>query len=487
MSFASERHLPISVLTELPREWPVELLPAIRREVVRTRRKLVILDDDPTGTQTVHGLPVLTHWSEPALVEELRGEHQAFFLLTNSRSLPELQARALAAEVGASLRQAMELSGREAIVVSRSDSTLRGHFPAEVDSLAVAMGRQGLPYLLIPFFLEGGRYTIGDVHYVQEGEVLIPAAQTPFAKDAAFGFSHSNLRMWVEEKSHGRIPSSRVVSISLEDIRLGGVRAVTEKLLSVPPDSAAIVNAASYRDMEVVVAATFAAERRGASFLYRTAASFIRTRVGMASESGLLNGEQMAGPSPHGGLFVIGSYVPKTGQQLARLLADGAVAPVELSVTRLLVDGARAEEISRVKKKVNEFLAFGRDVALYTSRQLVSGADAETSLAIGAIVSRSLIEVVRELTVRPRYLVAKGGITSSDVATIGLGVKRAIILGQALPGVPAWQLGAESRYPGMAYIVFPGNVGDDQALVTLQRTFRRRAPEAPSTAGSSSC
>ena len=94
MSFASERHLPISVLTELPREWPVELLPAIRREVVRTRRKLVILDDDPTGTQTVHGLPVLTHWSEPALVEELRGEHQAFFLLTNSRSLPELQARA---------------------------------------------------------------------------------------------------------------------------------------------------------------------------------------------------------------------------------------------------------------------------------------------------------------------------------------------------------------------------------------------------------
>jgi len=487
MSLAKKAHLPLTALAQLPGEWPEDLLPAIRREVAGSRRKLVILDDDPTGTQTVHDLPVLTVWNRQTLVEELLGGYPAFFILTNSRSLPEPQARALAAEIGTSLRLAMEISGVETVVVSRSDSTLRGHFPAEVDSLAEAMGRQGLPYLLIPFFLEGGRYTVDNVHYVREGDTLIPAAQTPFAQDAAFGFCHSDLSDWVEEKSRGRISADRVVSISLEDIRLGGVTAVTEKLLAVPPGSACIVNAASYRDMEVVVAATLAAEKQGADFLYRTAASFVRTRVGISPQEGVLPGERMTGDSPHGGLFVIGSYVPKTGKQLANLLKDGAVVAVELSVPKLLADTTGEEEISRASGLVNELLTVGRDVALYTSRELVTGDDAAKSLAIGAMVSRSLIEVVRELAVAPRYLVAKGGITSSDVATAGLNVRRAMVLGQALPGVPAWQLGAESRYPGMAYIVFPGNVGDDQALVSLQRKLRRHASEQTSTKRSSWC
>lgn len=478
--------LAISRLLELPPEWPEDLLPTIRQHLAEAGSKLVILDDDPTGTQTVHGLPVLTHWSEQALMDELQGEHPAFFLLTNSRSLPEAEARALGAEIGARLRRAMERTGVKTVVVSRSDSTLRGHFPAEVDAMAGALGQRGLPYLLIPFFLEGGRYTIDDIHYVRENETLVPAAQTPFARDAAFGFNHSNLKNWVEEKSGGAIPASQVVSVSLEDIRLGGVEMVRDKLLAVAPGRACIVNTASYRDLEVVVTALFAAERQGAAFLYRTAASFVRTRAGIAPESGLLAGDALATGSIHGGLFVIGSYVPKTGRQLAALLMDSEVAPVELSVPKLLDAAGRDEEIGRVNVLVAELLAAGKDVAVYTSRELVSGRNAEESLVIGSIVSRSLIAVVQHLVVQPRYLVAKGGITSSDVATKGLGVKRAMVLGQALPGVPAWRLGKESRYPGMPYIVFPGNVGDDQALVAIQRKLCRQDTRMD-TAGGASC
>ena len=121
-------------------------------------------------------------------------------------------------------------------------------------------------------------------------------------------------------------------------------------------------------------------------------------------------------------------------------------------------------------------LRSGADVVLFTSRQLVTGTDANASLSISQRVSAGLVAIVQALTVRPRYILAKGGITSSDVATQGLGVQRAMVLGQVLPGVPVWQLGPETRHPGLSYIVFPGNVGGPDALgsvVTALRTPTR--------------
>jgi uncharacterized protein YgbK (DUF1537 family) len=102
----------------------------------------------------------------------------------------------------------------------------------------------------------------------------------------------------------------------------------------------------------------------------------------------------------------------------------------------------------------------------------VTGRDAAENLAIGEIVSRSLVEIVSALRKKPRWLVAKGGITSSDVATGALGVRRALVLGQALPGIPVWQLGPETRWPGLAFVVFPGNVGGSDALCQLVTMLR---------------
>jgi uncharacterized protein YgbK (DUF1537 family) len=463
----SEPTIDISYLDTLPPEWEEDLLPRIQQELGQSTYKVVVLDDDPTGTQTVRDIPVLTTWSVAALEEELSGEFPAFFILTNSRSLTENAACDLAREIGENLYRASEKSGVRVVVISRSDSTLRGHFPSEVDASAQALSKDQLPYLIVPFFMEGGRFTLNDIHYVKELDSLVPASMTPFAKDAAFGFANSNLKNYIEEKTGGKIKAEEVISVSLQDIRIGGPDRVADIFRSVPKGAACFVNAASYRDMEVVVSALIKVENDGYEFLYRTAASFVRSRIGLDAGDGLLAGDQLVSPSDNGGLFVIGSYVPKTTSQVSALFDLTDITAIEVQVDELLDESRRAAEIERVVSFTNQTLGSGADAAIYTSRSLVSGSDAASSLEIGRIVSESLVEIVSSITRQPRYLVAKGGITSSDIATKALGIKRAMVIGQALPGVPAWRCGEETRYPGMTYIVFPGNVGEDDALAQI--------------------
>lgn len=447
---------------QLPPEWPADLLPAIQKQVAASRRKVVVLDDDPTGTQTVHHLPVLTEWSVDRLVEELTGPFPAFYLLTNSRALPLAQAQALNAEIGHNLRSASARSGQNFVVVSRSDSTLRGHFPGEVESLARALAEPFDGWIILPCFPEGGRLTVNDIHYAAEGDRLVPAGQTEFARDPVFGYRSSDLRRWVVEKMGGSV--ERVVSISLDDLRRGGPEQVAGKLARLN-GGVCVVNAVSYRDLEVFVYGLLMAEAEGKRFLYRTAASFVRVRAGLAPRP-LLTPAELNLPSAGGGLVVVGSYVPRSTGQLHRLLSRPHLAGLEID-TPALLDQRAGEEVRRIAAAVEKRLAAGEDVVVYTARTVISGPDASASLAIGERVSAGLAAVVRSICVRPRYLLAKGGITSSDIATQGLGVKRAMVLGQILPGVPVWQTGTESRYPGLAYIVFPGNVGSPDALVQV--------------------
>ncbi|MDI9547363.1 MAG: four-carbon acid sugar kinase family protein [Chloroflexota bacterium] len=457
-------------LAALPEPWPDSLLPAIQERLAATERTLVVLDDDPTGTQTVHDVPVLTEWSAPALQAELARRQPVFFVLTNSRSLPLAEAQALNAEIGRNLTRAAQAAGRDFAVVSRSDSTLRGHYPGEVDALAEGLGQRFDATLIIPFFLEGGRYTLNDIHYVAEGDALIPAAETPFARDAAFGYRSSDLRDWVEEKTGGRVRAADVRAISIEQLRSGGPRAAGKALMELADGAVCVVNAAEMRDMEVFVSGLLDAEESGKRFLYRTAASFVQARAGIAPRP-LLGPNDLSLPAEGGALFVVGSYVPKTTAQVERLLAETGIARVEIDVAALLDDAHARQAVAAAVDALNAALQDGRDVVLYTSRGLITGADAAESLAIGKRVSDSLVEIVRSLEVRPRYLVAKGGITSSDIATKALDIRRAFVYGQALPGVPVWQAGPESRYPGLAYVVFPGNVGGDDALVRIVRSL----------------
>ena len=215
---------------------------------------LVILDDDPTGTQTCHGVAVLTAWDAASLAAEFRATRPGagFFILTNSRALHGAAAAALVAHICAALRGAAAVAGARFEVVLRGDSTLRGHFPAEPRAVESVLGAADA-WVLAPFFLQGGRYTIADVHYVAEGGRLVPAGETPFARDAAFGYRSSDLREWVVEKSNGEIGPDRVKSLGLEMIRGGGSKAVCEALMGFDKGSVVIVNAACEEDVDVVV------------------------------------------------------------------------------------------------------------------------------------------------------------------------------------------------------------------------------------------
>jgi len=465
-------------LQRLPSAWSDDPRPAIRAARRDRPAKVVVLDDDPTGTQTVHGVPVLTEWSVEALRAELSNDLPACFLLTNSRSLSLAEAQALNVMIGHNLQEAARAVSRPFVVVSRSDSTLRGHFPGEVEALAKALAEAFDAWLLIPFFQEGGRYTLDDVHYVAEGEWLVPAADTEFARDAVFGYQASDLRQWVEEKTAGRICAQAVASVSIEDIRRGGPTQVTTRLMALTPGCVCIVNAASQRDLEVFVQGLLAAEARGRRFLYRTAASFVPIRADIAPRP-LLTPTELAMPEAGGGLIIVGSHVPRTSSQLTALRSQPGVVSVEVHVQALLTEAQYAAEVARVTHAIAQGLRRDADVVLFTSRALVTGSDAQSTLAIGQRVSAGLVAIVRTLTTRPRYLLAKGGITSSDIATQGLGVTRALVLGQILPGVPVWQLGPETRYPGLGYIVFPGNVGGPQALAEVVLALRSQARSAP--------
>jgi uncharacterized protein YgbK (DUF1537 family) len=159
-------------------------------------------------------------------------------------------------------------------------------------------------------------------------------------------------------------------------------------------------------------------------------------------------------------------------RQLAHLLKHGGVAGAELDVNRLLAGGGKAE-ISRVTAEANRSLDAGRDTVVYTSRELRTGATAEENILIQAGVADALIEIVRGIRTAPRYVLAKGGITSHDIAAKALGVKRAVVVGQIIPGVPVWRLGEGARFPGMGYIVFPGNVGGETSMTDVVRALGR--------------
>lgn len=458
---------------DLPPEWPEGPLPLIREQVRASRRKIVVLDDDPTGTQTVHNLPVLTDWSVDALQREFQNDFPAFYILTNSRSLSLPGAQSLNTEIGHNLVEVGRRANRSFVVVSRSDSTLRGHFPGEVEALASGLKQHFDGWIIIPFFLEGGRYTVGDTHYVEEGGWLIPSGETEFARDSVFGYQSSNLRDWVEEKTAGRVSSNDVVSIAIEDIRMGGSEAVTERLMTLEGSRVCVVNAAGYGDVEVFVKGLLDAEAQGRRFLYRSAASFVRVRAGMSPRP-LLSLSDLDMPSRGGGLILVGSYVPKTTRQLQKLLALPQVTGVEMKVEQVLNGEKRQVEIDRVSRSAEALLQSEKDAVIYTSRSLLTAGYAEGDLSISRNVSDALIKTIQRITVKPRYIIAKGGITASDVATKGLHVRRALVLGQILPGVPVWRLGPESRYAGIPYVVFPGNVGGDDALADTVKSLRSR-------------
>ena len=444
-----------------------------RRALAELDRCVVVLDDDPTGIQTVHGLYVYTDWSRETFARGLTSGEPMFFVLTNSRSFSPQRTRAVHEEIARNLAAAARETGRKFLLISRGDSTLRGHYPLETETLRQTLEELGTAHydgeIIMPYFREGGRVTLEDVHYVRTGDELIPAGMTEFARDSAFAFRASDLKDWCEERTGGRYRAEEVRSVSLEELRGLHYSAVAGKLMELTDFQKLVVNCADDLDAEVFVTALAQAVKAGKEFLFRSAAGLVRVLGGVDARPLLTRAELRSGEDGRGGLVVVGSHVAKTTSQLECLLETvSGLAPICFQADCVLRPGGAERERLRVLEQAEQAVRTGRTAVVYTSRRVLhTGQGGAEDLKLSVEIARALTEMVAGLSVRPACLIAKGGITSSVIGVKALGVRRALIPGQAAPGVPVWRTGPESRFPGMSYIIFPGNVGGPDTLARL--------------------
>ncbi|WJH24865.1 four-carbon acid sugar kinase family protein [Pseudarthrobacter defluvii] len=478
---------------EIPAGLVADTLAASNAEVPRV---LVVLDDDPTGTQSVADLPVLTRWDVADFAWAFGQGKPAVYVLTNTRSLDPAEAAARNEEV---VRNALAAAGAQENAnstatpslrlgfVSRSDSTLRGHYPLEPDvisaTVAEVSGEKTDGVVLVPAFPDAGRVTIGGVHYMRDAEgTLVPVSETEFAKDASFGFSTSVMADYIAEKSQGRFPADSVIVLDLNIIRAGAsaqdpaisAKAIADAIEPATDSTPIVADIVTENDLRALALGLEEAERRGKKLLYRVGPPFVRGRIGQEVRAALTGEEAYEGntPSEAGGLIVVGSHVGLTTRQLNVLTAEHSSARIiEIDVEKLL--GAETDAKAHLDQTVAAVVdaLHAGDVIVHTSRLLIKTDDPAESLRIARTVSAAVVDVVNRTlkTFPPRFVIAKGGITSSDVAAHGLEIRHAIVRGPMLPGIVSLWEPVDGPAKGIPYIVFAGNVGDDDSLAQVTR------------------
>ena len=476
-AFPAEVRIPAALVAE-----------AVAASSAEFPRMLVVLDDDPTGTQSVADLPVLTRWEIEDFIWAFGQAKPAVYVLTNTRSLDPAEAAARNEEV---VRNALAAAGSGAdsglrlAFVSRSDSTLRGHYPLEPDVIAATVaevsGEATDGVVLVPAFPDAGRVTIGGVHYMrgtgEDAGKLTPVAETEFAKDATFGFANSDMAKYVEEKSQGRFAAGSVIVLDLNIIRASTdpratANAIADAIEPATNSTPIVADIVTENDLRALSLGLDEAERRGKKLLYRVGPPFGRARIGQEIRAELTGAEAYAGNSPSlaGGLIVVGSHVGVTTRQLKALTEQHSAARiVEIDVEKLL-GGSGDAYLDQTVDTVSDALRSG-DVIVHTSRLLIKTDNPAESLRIARTVSAAVVAVVNRTlkTFPPRFVIAKGGITSSDVAAHGLEIRHAIVRGPMLPGIVSLWEPVDGPAKGIPYIVFAGNVGDDQSLADVTR------------------
>jgi uncharacterized protein YgbK (DUF1537 family) len=430
------------------------------------RLKIIVLDDDPTGSQTVHSCLLLMQWDVETLRLGLKDHAPIFFVLTNTRSLTPEAADRTTREVCHNLKIALAQENIEDfLVVSRSDSTLRGHYPIETDVIAEELGPFDA-HFLIPAFFEGGRITRDAIHYLIIDGIPTPVHETEFARDSVFGYNYSYLPKYVEEKTQGRIPESAVTKFTLEDIRQGSLN----RLLTLHNNQCAVVDGESQEDLNMFARDILTAATRGKRFLFRSAASILTALANLPPQP--IAPENMAkyvrGGKP--GVVIVGSHVKKTTQQLESLLKIPQTVGIEVNVGKLLHKSVNesGELLREILEQVEQVHHVGKIPVVYTSRQELTFPDVKTRLDFGIRVSALLMDIVRGLPKDIGFLISKGGITSNDVLSTGLSLTSARLLGQILPGCSMVTTPSDHpHFPLLPVVLFPGNVGNTDALATI--------------------
>ena len=449
------------------------------------RRKVIVLDDDPTGSQTVHSAPLLLRWDPDNLRQGLRHPSPLLFVLANTRALEPEAARERVREICRGLRLVLaqlEAAGEldRWLIVSRGDSTLRGHFPLEVDVIAEELG----PFdatLLAPAFLPGGRTTRGGVHYLH-GE---PVHTTAFARDRLFGFSSSDLAAWVDEKTAGAVPAAAVERITLRELEAEPEQ-LRERLAGFSAEQVVAVDAERSEQLEALGAAIWAvsdpASARPRRLLAQSAASLINGLVPLPPQpldAGGLAALRRRGPSgdPLPTLVIVGSHVPLADQQLELLLQEPSCQGVELPVAKLarVLQGPAAPELLRSLEQswlnqMRELMQQGRSPVLFSSRGELACASAGERRRFGLALAALMARLAAALAPQLGLIISKGGITTHTLLADGLQCDAVELQGQLLPGLSVVLAG------DLPVITFPGNLGDQGTLAQAWRLMAQPGP-----------
>ncbi len=427
--------------------------------------KIIALDDDPTGSQTVHSCLLLTRWDVKTLKEGLLDDSPLFFVLTNTRGMDANKAATVTREVCVNLKQALEeLShvGKEInpLVVSRSDSTLRGHYPVETDIIAEELGPFDA-HFMVPAFFDGGRFTRDSIHYLMVDGEAVPVHQTEFANDSVFGYTHSYLPDYVEEKTAGHIKADEVERFVLDDVRGDSF----ERLLALDGNVCCVVDAETQDDLNHFCSQLMQAASHGKRFLFRSAASLLTALSQLPPQPVAAEAMHHYVRGGRAGAVVVGSHVKKTTEQLQQLLTMPGIEAIEVDVER--IDAERGAMLDEVIARIDKAHADGITAVIYTSRsEKVFDTQAER-LAFGERVSAFLMDVVRSLPETLGFLISKGGITSNDVLSSGLALRTSRVVGQILPGCSVVRCPQDHpRFAELPVVIFPGNVGGADAVAT---------------------
>ncbi|MEN9207675.1 MAG: four-carbon acid sugar kinase family protein [Gloeomargarita sp. GMQP_bins_120] len=438
------------------------------------RPKLVVLDDDPTGSQTVHSCLLLLRWDPATLQTAWADASPLFFILGNTRACTPDKAAQITREICCHLRQVVgERLLDQAMIISRSDSTLRGHYPLEVEVLNEELGPFD-GHLLIPAFIEGGRITRNSTHYLLVNGQPVPVDQTEFARDTVFGYPSAYLPAYVEYKTGGRIRQEQVLRLTLEHIRSGRTE---DLLLGLQNNACAVVDAETEEDLQRVAQALYRLQQQGKRLLLRSAAGIVRALaqlppqpVAPAAMSTYVQGQRP-------GVVVVGSHVQLSTQQVEHLLRQPGVQGIELAITGLLQGQTPAEVVAQVLPQITQALHQGLTPVIYTPRQELTFPDQETRLHFGAQVAQTTALLVQQLPPDIGFLVSKGGITSNTILSDGLQLTAVRLLGQIAPGINVIRTPADHpRFPQLPVVIVPGNVGGPEVLTTIvQRLDPRQA------------
>jgi len=422
-------------------------------------RPIVIIDDDPTGTQTTIDFPVLTRWTSERITSLFTQRESAIFFLANTRAMDADRARSIVSEIVQKTATAARATKASPVFVCRSDSTLRSHFPVELETVRAvwhsSTGERLGPAVFLPAFFEGRRITRNGIHGILDDDRFVPLHETEFSRDPEFPYESAQLHEYVRAKTDSK-------GVSLRPRPWGDA----------DPDGVWTTDVEQY-DGPGGLDETVADLRRrldsGEPLIFQTAASFIRSWTGQSGWD-ITASPQRSGMGP--GIVIVGSFVDLSSRQLERLLTDPSVRGLEIAIDRLLQ--SPATEVARNAAAIERIAAAGFTPVAYTTRGVRT--DAGNHRAVGTQVAKALVEIVRATEFVPSFVLAKGGITSHTILRDGLNVSEGRVSGAIIPGVPVIRIQHPKRTEAeMDYVIFPGNVGTPESLLEVYQRYSGRS------------